>query len=186
MVSGKESACQAGDTGLIAGSGRSPGEGNGNPVQYSCLGNLMDRGAWRATVHGVTESQTWLSNLRMTMLLGNSHWLFSIFIHCLQLSLVVSAPQNIISSKFITDIIDAAWNVEDSWVQHRRSPKRVLGMKAVLFQAMCLHYVCPRNLLPIFWGSLAINHYLKRDLLLKLEFAQSDCVQESSSYFTLE
>ena len=42
----------AGDVGLILGSGRSLGEGNGNPLQYSCLGNLMDRGAWRATVHG--------------------------------------------------------------------------------------------------------------------------------------
>ena len=52
---GKESACNAGDTGdtsLIPGSGRSPEEGNGNPFQYSCLGNPMDRGAWRATVHG--------------------------------------------------------------------------------------------------------------------------------------
>ena len=42
----------AGDAGSIPGSGRSPGEGSGNPLQYSCLGNLMDRGAWRATVHG--------------------------------------------------------------------------------------------------------------------------------------
>ena len=46
------------DTGLIPGSGRSPGGGNGNPLQYSCLGNLMNRGAWWATVHGVTESDT--------------------------------------------------------------------------------------------------------------------------------
>ena len=50
---GKESAGNAGDLGLIPGSGRSPGEGNGNPLQYSCLENPMDRGAWRATVHGV-------------------------------------------------------------------------------------------------------------------------------------
>ena len=55
---GKESACNAGDPGLIPGSGRSPGEGNGNPLQYSCLGNAMDRAAWRATVHGVTKSDT--------------------------------------------------------------------------------------------------------------------------------
>ena len=48
----KEFACSAGDLGLMPGSGRSPGEGNGNPLQYSCLGNPMDRGAWRATVHG--------------------------------------------------------------------------------------------------------------------------------------
>ena len=52
QLSGKESTCQAGDLGLIPGSGRSPGEGNGNPLQYSCLGNPMDRGAWRAPVHG--------------------------------------------------------------------------------------------------------------------------------------
>ena len=48
------------DMALIPGLGRSPGEGNGNPLQYSCLENLMDRGAWRATVHGVTKSQTQL------------------------------------------------------------------------------------------------------------------------------
>ena len=48
----------AGGTGSIPGWGRCPGEGNGNPLQYSHLGNPMDRGAWRATVHGVTKSQT--------------------------------------------------------------------------------------------------------------------------------
>ena len=52
---GKESACQAGDTGSIPGSGGSPGEENGNPFQYSCLGNPMDRGAWKAAVHGVAK-----------------------------------------------------------------------------------------------------------------------------------
>ena len=52
---GKESACNAGDPGRIPGSGRSPGEGNGNPLQYSCLENFTDRGAWRATVHGVAR-----------------------------------------------------------------------------------------------------------------------------------
>ena len=49
---GKESACNAGDLGLIPESGRSPGEGNGNPVQYSCLENPIDGGAWPTTVHG--------------------------------------------------------------------------------------------------------------------------------------
>ena len=52
---GKESACNAGDPGLISGLGRSPGEGNGKPLQYSCLGNPMERGAWWATVHGVAK-----------------------------------------------------------------------------------------------------------------------------------
>ena len=59
---GKASACNAGDLSSIPGSGRSPGEGNGNPLQYSCLGNSMDGGAWWATVHGVTKSRTRLSD----------------------------------------------------------------------------------------------------------------------------
>ena len=50
-------SCNAGDLGSIPGSGRSPGEGNGNPLQYSCLENSMDKGAWRAIVHGVPESE---------------------------------------------------------------------------------------------------------------------------------
>ena len=54
-----ESDCSAVDPGSIPGSGRSPGEGNGNPLQYSCLKNPMDRGAWQATVHGFTKSWTW-------------------------------------------------------------------------------------------------------------------------------
>ena len=53
---GKAPACNAGDPGSIPGSGRSPGGGNGNPLQYSCLENLMGREAWWATVHGVAES----------------------------------------------------------------------------------------------------------------------------------
>ena len=52
---GKEPACNAGDLGLIPGSGRSSGEGNGNPLQYSCLENPIDRGAWRAIVHGMAR-----------------------------------------------------------------------------------------------------------------------------------
>ena len=52
---GKKPTCNAGNLGSISGSGRSPGEGNGNPLQYSCLGNPMDKGAWQAAVHGVTR-----------------------------------------------------------------------------------------------------------------------------------
>ena len=58
----KASAYNAGDPGSIPGLGRSPGEGNGNPLQYSCLENPMDRVAWRATVCGVAKSQTQLSD----------------------------------------------------------------------------------------------------------------------------
>ena len=66
MWKGKESSCNAGDTrdmGSIPGSRRSPGEGNGNSLQYSCLENFMDREAWWATVHGVAKSQTLLYNV---------------------------------------------------------------------------------------------------------------------------
>ena len=58
----KESACNAGDLGLILGLGRIPAEGNGCPLQYSCLENPMDGGAWRATVRGVAKNQTQLSD----------------------------------------------------------------------------------------------------------------------------
>ena len=58
----KESACNVGDLGSIPGLGRSPGEGNGNPLQYSCLENPMDGGAGQAIAHGVLNSQTGLSN----------------------------------------------------------------------------------------------------------------------------
>ena len=58
----KNQPANAGDLGSIPGSGRSPGEWNGYPLQCSCLENSMDRGAWQAIVHGVTKSQTWLNN----------------------------------------------------------------------------------------------------------------------------
>ena len=75
---GKESACSAGDLGF----GRSPGEGNGNPLQYSCLENPMDRGAQRATVHGVTESQTGLRliHTHTTMLFIQIHISWLVFV----------------------------------------------------------------------------------------------------------
>ena len=59
---GKQSACNTGDLGLISGLETSPGEGNNYPLQYSCLETLMDRGAWRAAVYGVTKSRTRLSD----------------------------------------------------------------------------------------------------------------------------
>ena len=59
---GKESACNVGHPGLIPWLGRFPGGGHGNPLQYPCLKNTMDRGTCQATIHGVTKSRTWLSN----------------------------------------------------------------------------------------------------------------------------
>ena len=58
----RESACGAGDLDSVSGSGGSPGEGNGYPLQYSCLENSMDRGTWQAVIHGVAKSQTQLSD----------------------------------------------------------------------------------------------------------------------------
>ena len=63
----KVSARNAGDPDSVSGLGRSPGEGNGNPVQYSCLENSSDRGAWLARVHGFAESRTWLSNCHFSL-----------------------------------------------------------------------------------------------------------------------
>ena len=63
---GKESTCDAGDLGSIPGLGRSPGEGNGAPLQYSCLENPMDGGTWKAAVHGVAEGWTQLSDFIFT------------------------------------------------------------------------------------------------------------------------
>ena len=84
----KASACNAGDQSLIPGLGRSPGEGNGNPLQYPCLENPMDGGAWWATVHGVTKCRTRLNNYTFTFImlvksgrsvpahkLYSSHWI---------------------------------------------------------------------------------------------------------------
>ena len=66
---GKASACNAGDPGSIPGSGRSPGEGNDNPLQYSCLENSMVGGAWWDTVHGVPKSWTRLSDFTFTFVI---------------------------------------------------------------------------------------------------------------------
>ena len=76
---GKESACSAGNTGdigSIPGSGKSPGKGNGYPLQYSCLRNPMDREAWKPTVHGVAKSWTWLKWLSTHTC---THYLFNFF-----------------------------------------------------------------------------------------------------------
>ena len=64
----KNPACSGGDSGSIPGSGRSPGEGHGNPLQYPCLENPVDRGAWRATVHRVANNLTQLSDFTVTFI----------------------------------------------------------------------------------------------------------------------
>ena len=66
----KESACNVGDLGLIPGLGRFPGDGNNYPLQYSGLENSMDRGNWQAIIHGISKSQTQLSDFHFTSLNG--------------------------------------------------------------------------------------------------------------------
>ena len=78
---GQESACNTGDTGSISGLGRSHGERHGSPLQYSCLENCMDRGAWQAIAHGVTESRTRLKRLSRHVhtcecVCGSASWYF--------------------------------------------------------------------------------------------------------------
>ena len=82
---GKETACNAGDlsnAGLIPGLGRSPKGGHGNPLQYSCLENPTDSGAWRATVHGVAQSQTRLRQLG-TAHFDYNHYYRGTFMRCI-------------------------------------------------------------------------------------------------------
>ena len=74
----KASACNAGDLGWIPKSGRSPGEGNGNPLQYSCLENPMDGGAWWATVHRVAKSWTRLSNFTHSLTHSNQGYIIQL------------------------------------------------------------------------------------------------------------
>ena len=107
----KESACNVGDTVSISGSGRSPGGRHGKPLQYSWLENSMEWGVWRATVHGVAKSQTWLRNyhfyfshlIKLVLVIKDSvkqrysirHWLkpWAIRSHCLSLNSNVSVYQ---------------------------------------------------------------------------------------------
>ena len=90
---GIESACDVGDGSLIPRSGRSHGGGNGNPVQYSCLKNPMDRGTWRAIVQRVTESQTQLSNFHFSKKLKQTSIFFSLLIFFYRLPLLMVSEQ---------------------------------------------------------------------------------------------
>ena len=82
-LNGKEYACSGGDKCLISGLGRSPGEGNGNPLQYSCLENPRDRGAWWAAVYGVAQSRTWLKRLSRSSSSNNHRDAFIFSSYCL-------------------------------------------------------------------------------------------------------
>ena len=87
---GKESACNAGDPGSITGLGRSPGQGNGNPLQYSCLENPKDKGVWRATEYGVARVRhDWVTKH------AHSKWDMAGQLRCMQMSDYNHGPQNL-------------------------------------------------------------------------------------------
>ena len=115
---GKASSYNAGDLGLIPGSGRASGEGNGNPLQYSCLENPMDRGAWKATVHGVAKSWTQLSDFTSLSLLQKS--MLIRFLHTFFWSTMYTSLPIIYHFCFIKraslDIYNAIWVQSSSWI----------------------------------------------------------------------
>ena len=155
----KVSAYNAGDLGLIPGSRRSPGEGNGNPLQYSCLENPMDRGAWWATVHRVTRSWTWLWNFILSvglcsagmafLSLHSNGYIFP-FLLCFSLvffsQLFVRPPQTAILLFCISFPWGWSWSL--SPVQCHESPSIVL-------QALCLSDLIP-------WIYLSIPLYNRK------------------------
>ena len=97
----KESACSAGDLGSIPGSGRSAGERNGNPLQYSCLENSMDRGAWQATVHGFAELDTakWLTlSLSSIIFVCFYHLKYEVLVNPVNFSLVTVLFSSVITN----------------------------------------------------------------------------------------
>ena len=107
----KESACNAGDLGSIPGLGKSPGEGHGNPLQYSCLENSTDRGAWRATVHATAKSLTQLSVISWNLMLWFN---LSLFLwpcaHYYYEYLHTSTPSWVLSVTFRTSSLSLASN----------------------------------------------------------------------------
>ena len=116
----KASAWNAGDLGSIPGLGRSPGEGNGNPLRYSCLENPMDRGAWEAAVHGVAKSRTRLIDFTLTLTRWQSHVsAFNVLSRLVMTSLVAQTVRS----------LPAMW---ETWV-------RSLGREDLLGKEMATH-----------------------------------------------
>ena len=139
---GKEPACNVGDPGSIPGSGRSPGEGNGNPLQCSCLENAMDGGAWRAIGHGVAKSRARLSDFTFSCRkkwgspLDSWFWLSSVWDWPATPTWCVAYPGNLLgpspSHRDSTDESNSAW-----WKQ---KPREAAGaMNRLWRMGMCSH-----------------------------------------------
>ena len=121
---GKESACNAGDLVLILGSGRFPGEGNGYPLQYSCLENSMDRGTWQASVHGVAKCLTWLSNWHFDFVSVNASCVLSCvqlfetpwIVACQALLSMGFSSKNTLEGVAIPSSKGSSWPMDQTWV----------------------------------------------------------------------
>ena len=152
---GKESACNTGHLGLIPGLGRSPGEGNGYPLQYSCLENPMDRGAWQATVHGVT-SRTQLRACEHLHAYSrtHTHTLFQIVINVCFVFFIILYLLGIITSVYLQGIITTNSCVTTSWV---KTEKILEPWKAPSYHfPIIVHFLLyKRNRHPGFYG----NHF---------------------------
>ena len=118
----KSSARNVGDTGSIPGSGTSPGEGNGNPLQYSCLENPMDRGAWWATAHRVTKSRTGLSDFTFTFKHYNVFYVFVLAAGEIQSKSYPAGPKE----ASCHSVEKTMWAVSRSW----KGPLLTASMKA--------------------------------------------------------
>ena len=110
---GKASNCNAGDLGSIPGSGRPPGEGNGNPLQYCCLENPIDRDAWWATVHGIAKSRTQLSNFTFSISFLSIHKSIKYTYLCMYKHLcIVFLNFTFLALKMFFILLKASWNFQ--------------------------------------------------------------------------
>ena len=105
---GKQPAYNAGDLGLIPGSGRYPREGNGNPLQHYCLGNFMNREAWRATVHEIRKSWPWLSDFHFYLQINNKDLLYSTG-NCIQYIEITKMEKNLKKIRIWITVL-CTWN----------------------------------------------------------------------------
>ena len=144
---GKESTCNAGDLVSIPGSGRSPGEGNGNWLQYSCLKNPMHRGAWWATVHRFAKSQTWLSNWEHMMgSYDSSHSKFSFSFKTQNGSILIHDRNTKHHSKFLAIKYGISFALQDKQ-----------SFKVFYFNDICI--LLPRNTAVQIGCICALGHF---------------------------